>query len=604
MKEASKETKLAVAFIGALGAMVAAYLGLARYLTFHNQTFDLAFYSRMAWGLSRGDFWEPIVGAHVFGLHLSPVVVPLGFLGRLFGTPEVLLVTQAAVLGAAVWPMAGMAHRRFGQAGAIVAGVLWFLYPNLIHVASYEFHPGTLAVLPLALLVDGIDRKSARTIAISVVLVLLCREDFAAMTLIAGLLCLRDEKLKRVGAVVAAGSALWLALFIFYFHPTHAPAEGSLELHFGKWGGSLTDVALTMLTDPAMVLDHLSTSERLTYLPRLLAPLALLPLFRPRWLLMALPVLAVNFMSEWPTTVDLDSHYQTPLLPVLFAAAFDGAERLQGELADRTILGGLGLTAAAVHLVIGGGPLSLDFQPGCFTYDERSAAAEEVLALIPDGQSVQAPYALMPHLSERQNFGPTPPPDRDHAYVVLDAWHRHVYAHNEDLLRTDEEPIVRSWLAREDYGLLTIAEPYLVLQRGAASREGPGMRHRIGEAPPESGRRLAACLRLIHAEVDEPAEQLRLELVATAPCPADLAVRIGVGERPLRVDLLVQGELSPASFRRGDRLLSVHPILPGEREAWEAEGLRVGLLRSSGARPEHADPKSIPALDQSPVSER
>ena len=43
-------------------------LGLARYGTFHNETFDLAFYTRIAWGLSRFEFWEPMVNAHVYGL--------------------------------------------------------------------------------------------------------------------------------------------------------------------------------------------------------------------------------------------------------------------------------------------------------------------------------------------------------------------------------------------------------------------------------------------------------------------------------------------------------------------------------------------------------
>ena len=55
-----------------------ALLGIARHVTFHNETFDLAFYTRIAWGLVRNDFWEPLVDAHVYGLHLSPVLVPLG----------------------------------------------------------------------------------------------------------------------------------------------------------------------------------------------------------------------------------------------------------------------------------------------------------------------------------------------------------------------------------------------------------------------------------------------------------------------------------------------------------------------------------------------
>ncbi|MDH5493690.1 MAG: hypothetical protein OEY14_17180, partial [Myxococcales bacterium] len=31
-----------------------AWLGLSRFHAFHNETFDLAFYTRMAWGMARG----------------------------------------------------------------------------------------------------------------------------------------------------------------------------------------------------------------------------------------------------------------------------------------------------------------------------------------------------------------------------------------------------------------------------------------------------------------------------------------------------------------------------------------------------------------------
>ena len=36
-------------------------LAFARLATFHHRTFDLAFYTRMAWGLARGDLWDPFL---------------------------------------------------------------------------------------------------------------------------------------------------------------------------------------------------------------------------------------------------------------------------------------------------------------------------------------------------------------------------------------------------------------------------------------------------------------------------------------------------------------------------------------------------------------
>jgi hypothetical protein len=46
-------------------------------------------------------------------------------------------------------------------------------------------------------------------------------------------------------------------------------------------------------------------------------------------------------------------------------------------------------------------------------------------------------------------------------------------------------------------------------------------------------------------------------------------------------------------FRSGDRLRSVHRLGPAERARVLAEGLRVGLIRQSGARPVATDPDSV-----------
>jgi hypothetical protein len=82
-------------------------------------------------------------------------------------------------------------------------------------------------------------------------------------------------------------------------------------------------------------------------------------------------------------------------------------------------------------------------------------------------------------------------------------------------------------------------------------------------------------------------------MVAAGPCPNDLAVRIGTERRPRRVDLLFGGWLGPSHLERGDRARSMHRLSPALRDAIVEHGLRIGLLRQSGARPEHADPTSI-----------
>jgi uncharacterized membrane protein len=585
-------------------------LSWLRYAHFHNRTFDLAFYVRIAWGLVRHDLLEPIIGAHVAGLHLSFVLIPLGMLGRLFGTVPVLLAAQALAYAATAFPLARLAGRRLGPYGFLAAGAAWLLQPNLGHVLPYEFHPGTLAVLPLAWLVDAIDRGAAKTALVCVVATLACREDLATMTAVACVVgawdFARSERAvpeRRRGVLIvlagAIGSIAYLLWFLLVLHPRHAPPVGSLELHFGRWGGSFPEVARFLVTHPGALAAHLGVPPRIFYAFTVLAPVGLvIPLLCPRWLLPALPVLAVNLVSHFPTTLDLGSHYLTPALPFVLAAAIEGAAWLAAWLRERgraevRRIAPLLLVGPALvgHVLAGGTPISRDFPWSAFVADDFSRDAASVVARIPARASVQAPDGLLPHLAERKIVLRGPPPDRAADYVVLDVRHRARFLHQESLIRTEEEPLARDWLAKSKYGLVHATPSLLLLRRGADPRGGAAGRALRGRAEPEQGVALCDCLAVRSATLR--GDTLDLSLVARGDCPSDLVLRLGVGWRPRRVDLLMGGLLSPAHLRRGDLVQSVHVLEPDLRALIAARGLRLGVLRQSGARPEPDDPMSV-----------
>jgi uncharacterized membrane protein len=601
----------ALALIAGVGLFV---LSWQRYATFHNRTFDLAFYARIAWGLARFDPNESIVGAHVAGLHLSLVLLPLGWLGWIFGTVPVLLAAQATAYAATAFPLARLAGRRLGPIAYVCAGFAWLLHPNLGHVVAYEFHPGTLAVLPLAWLIDAVDRRDARALLVCVAATLACREDLATVTAVASLVAAvsfwRADRASRergvrvrlaVGAAVA--SVAYLLLFLLVLHPMFAPPVGSLQLHFGQWGQSFPAVARYLLAHPAALFAHLTAPSRLLYALTVLAPVGLvLPLLAPRWLLPALPVLAVNLVSHFPTTLDLQSHYLTPALPFVLAAAIEGASRLVLRLRETQrapLMSAAVLVPALIaHFVAGGTPLSRDFPVSAFVRDEFTRDAEQIVARIEANDaahgrsSVQGPDALLPHLAERKKVHRGPPPDRGDDFVVLDIGYRARFRHQEALVRTDEEPIVRDWLVRPGYGVIAATPSLLLLKHGADPREGEvARRYLVGTADPDVGTRLTACLAVRSARLR--GDTLVLDLVAGGDCPRDLVLRLGVGWRARRVDPLMDGVLSPAHLRRGDRVRSEHELEPGLRRMIVERGLRLGVLRQSGARPEPSDPMSV-----------
>lgn len=567
-----------------------AYFTWCRFDTLHNQTFDLAFYTRMSWGLVRGDFWMPIADAHVLGLHLSPVLVPIGALGLFIGTANALILAQAASAFGAAFMLSRMGRRRLGSAGAWLGALAILLHPNMGHVLTYEAHPGTIALFPLAWAVERLDAQDGRSVLYACLGMLVCREDLALVGLFVAFVLWRYD---RRHALLAGGACLaWFGYFLFHLHPTFAPRGGSFSQHLGIWGDTPAEVLTHWLDHPIELLAHVFEGRRGTYLLRVLAPLALLPLAGWRLAIPAIPVLAMNLVSGFPTTPNLDSHYLTPALPFLVAAAILGAATLPRPKVS------LGLMSAAlvVAYVWVGFHGDMFKEDGHFREDEQTRAARAVLALIPPDSSVQAPDELLPHLAERARLHRAPPPDHGDDITILDISHRRRYARTATLLRTVEEPHVRNWLQREDYGLIGSEGDYLVFSRGAdplASECLMGHRRRR-EWP--GGVALSSGLRWV--DVEEDGNDLIFTLLVTARNPADLALRFGDG----RVDLICNGEVGLTLVKFGELIQTRHEDM--SLEELDSVG-GVGLIRTSGAAPTHRDPRSVPLsrlrLHQRPI---
>jgi uncharacterized membrane protein len=563
-------------------------LAEARFVNVHNRTFDLALYARIAWGLSGGDLSTQVLDSVPLGTHISPVLLPLGVLGRLFGTVHVLLSAQALCVALCVFPIARIGARHMGRPGLTMGVAAWLLYPNLCHVAAYEFHPGTLAVLPMCWAFDALDRGQLRDLSLCCAALLLCREDLGAMAVIFALLAFM--RFQQRGALWLGGCCALYTALATSIVLAHAPAVGSLDQHFGVWGGSPLGVFSALVHDPARVLAHFRAPEKLLYLPRLLAVLSFFPLRAGRLLLPAAPYLALNLLSAFPTSAQQYSHYLTPAVPALVVAGVVGATALR----KRALRALWFFTLALGHYAMGGSPLSRDFEREAFRADAASHAARAVLAEIGPQQSVQAPDALLPHLAERPTLRRAPPPLHDTRYVVLDVSHRQRYARREDLLRTSEEPFVRAFFARADHGLVAYAPPYALFERGRAQRASAAVQSCF--EPPTltsaSERALSACIALRAATLEQ--DTLHLTLVARGPCPVDLALRFGTTERPGRVELLCGGRLSPAQLAAGDVLRSSHLLDAKTARAARSGLLWIGVLRENGEPPSAADPFAVP----------
>jgi len=602
-------------------ALAFTWLALRRYATYHNETFDLAFYTRMAWGMGRGDYYHPITNSYMWGLHASPVLYPFGWLSRLHAPlVPLLLAAQAASTTAAAIPLARIAARRIGlPVAADIMAVAYLLYPPIATIATYEFHPGSLALFPLAMALDRADRRDLRGALPWLAAAAVCREDAALVAGLVGLAGVLNRRLARTqrawGVGAFAALTTYFAVYFLVIAPSQLPRHGSLELHFGHTGANTpAGLVVALFTHPVAMLRTMLVPVKVLYGVRLLAPVAFLPVLAPRWLLPALVPFAINMVSQFPAAPQIHSHYSTLISPFVFAAAAHGAGRLaagqSGPLERNAMVSGLAVLAASlvIHHRAGATPLSRRWSMAPFRRDARTAEIDSLLRLLPPDASVAAPDAMLAHVAERPLFQRFDNQRRPCAWIVADVGYRTRFGTTQNILRNTEEGPLRVLLAGARYGVFASSPSFLLFRQHWSARAyglgryvrfdpDPGV-HRvhvpIGPSVHVAGWKLE--------RVDGRSE-LSVLLHARRRWPPDVGFEVGWGpvhESGARWDpehtvtvLPFDGRMSPTLVHVGE-VARTRFVLPVPHETLRGQTVYLGFRRVDGSRMDFDSPNWTP----------
>jgi len=347
------------------------------------------------------------MGVNLFGDHTSFALLPLVPFYWLFPSATVLIAAQAVALGAGGVPVFLLARDKL-RSEWLALGVLaaFLANPTLQWEGWEQFHPDVLEV-PLALFaIYFMTRRRWTPFLVSVVLLLLVKEDVALLTFALGLYVARRYD-KRIGVITAAFSALYFVAAVWVILPAFN-GQGSLDAWRVPYGG-VGGLLRRTVTHPWDVIALALGEDKRWYLWQLLAGFGLLSLLAPSALLLATGPLASNLLSRFSYQYHLQYHYTTLILPVLVFAAVLGAARLRGRLR----VGAVAVMLAA-SLLTGWmwGPTPLARHPVQLG-DARAAHVGPILAIlhrIPANASVAAHYSFVTHLDHRREIYEFPTP--------------------------------------------------------------------------------------------------------------------------------------------------------------------------------------------------
>ena len=238
----------------------------------------------------------------------------------------------------------------------------------------------------------------------------------------------------RAGVLLAVWGLAWsvlaIAVIIPHFNPMH---------HYPYWydggvAGPGGHASVSALAHQITQAGH----EKLWTTFLILLPVAFLALRSPL-VLIALPSLALRFISTNPYFWGTGWHYDATVMPIVFLAAVDGMARFRASSRRRAgaarrrgpswlpVPGeAVARYGVAVMVVIAGWlafrfPLDTLWSPRTYDVSSHVRAEDAAMARVPDGVTVEATLSVLAPLAARDDtywIGtyPNPPPD----YVVFD----------------------------------------------------------------------------------------------------------------------------------------------------------------------------------------
>ena len=424
-----------------------------RYDNFYTGRFDLGNMDQTVWNTLNGRIFEltdpngiEIVSRLAY--HADFILILLAPFYLLWDDPRMLLLIQTTVLAVGsvfVYKIANNTTRSKNL--SLVFAAIFLLNPAVQYTNLYDFHPVTLATTFLLGTFYFLLKKRYVLFFLLAVLAALTKEQVWVIIALFGIYIffskparhsedserrdapdgasrsvedsrisssISDSGQARMTAIKMFGLIITLAsLLVFYFLIWHAIPNALGSDHFAlsyysDFGDSPTNIVRNVFTSPHKLLSTIFHRDQLHYLQQLFLPLGFISLLSPILLILALPDLFINLLSNNPQLHQIYYQYSATITPFIFISAIFGVRNLKvwfPKLPNVLVTCYLLIVTCYSAYLFGPLPFSKSPNIDMFTNPQKNKAViDNFISNIPSKYSVSATNNIGSHLSHRQNI--------------------------------------------------------------------------------------------------------------------------------------------------------------------------------------------------------
>ncbi|MBT3191013.1 MAG: DUF2079 domain-containing protein, partial [Verrucomicrobia bacterium] len=290
--------------------------------------FDLAIHTQSLSAILRGSADSSILGIPFLGNHMVLILYLIAPVYKLFSSPLLLLHIQTVALAAGAWAIFRIARRELSPAWGLGLAAAYLVYPPLIYLNLYEFHPIALATTFVLYAMLYWKQEAFRSFLCMLLLAMSCQENVSLLAIGFGVFALFERKRWWWAATSLTLGMTYFAIVVLHLLPRLNDTVDFQSL-YAHLGGSMPEVAATIVRHPIQALQLVTEPAKLSFLKDLFAPLGFLSVLSPLTWIPAGLILAQRLLSNRASETVIIYHYQAEFIPFVFVSAIYAIRRLQ-----------------------------------------------------------------------------------------------------------------------------------------------------------------------------------------------------------------------------------------------------------------------------------
>jgi uncharacterized membrane protein len=306
-------------------------LGTTCHLKYHHlayDDFDLAVHTQSLRSILMGSAESSILGIPFLGNHMVLILYLIAPLYALFPSAVLLLYIQTIALAAGAWAIYRIAQRELSPAWGLSLAAAYVIYPPLIYLNLYEFHPIALASTFILFAMLHWKENAFGRFLLMLALAASCQENIALLAIGFGVFALFERKRWWWAATPLAFGTAYFGIVVMHIMPRLNDTVNfqSLYAHLGR---SMPEIAANVICHPVETLRIVTEPAKLSFIRSLFAPLGFLSVLSPLTWIPAGLIVAQRLLSNRTSESMVVFHYQAEFIPFIFVSAIYAIRRLR-----------------------------------------------------------------------------------------------------------------------------------------------------------------------------------------------------------------------------------------------------------------------------------